>query len=95
MYTSIHLCNFKYCVLYRSCIFYIWKTGNLYFCQLVLREGDWSIGKVTVVQVFCHLQLKPFSINIEAQPLLETRHRQKEDTRFHVNRMWHIPQVRH
>lgn len=34
------------------------------------RERDHSIATVTVVQVFCHLQLKPFLTNIDAQLLL-------------------------
>lgn len=31
------------------------------------REGDRSIAKIIVVQVFCYLQLKSFLTNAEAQ----------------------------
>lgn len=43
------------------------------------REGDQSIAKITVVQVFCYLQLKSFLTNTEAQPLLQLRQWQKGD----------------
>ena len=41
------------------------------------REGGRSTAKITVVQVFCHLQPKSVLIITEAQPLIELRHWQK------------------
>ena len=75
--TSIYLCNSKYCVVYTLHIFrmdtllYILEDRkSVPMSACFEREQDWSIATVTVVQVFCHLQLKPFLTNIDAQPLL-------------------------
>ena len=74
--TSIYLCNSKYCVVYTLHVF---RMDTLLFLEdrksvpmsaCFEREQDWSIAIVTVVQVFCHLQLKPFLTNIDAQLLL-------------------------
>ena len=75
--TSIYLCNSEYCVV---CILHIFRMHSL-LCILedrksapmsacFEREQHQSIATATVVQVFCHLQLKPFLRNIDTQPLL-------------------------
>lgn len=83
-HTSTYLCNFKYWVV---CILHIFRLYDMSYIledrkpatlsACLEREGGQSIGKITVVQVFCHLQLKSVLIITEAQPLIELRHWQK------------------
>lgn len=89
--TSIYLCNSEYCAVYILRIFrkhtllYILedrKSAPMSAC--FERERDQSIAAVTVVQVLCHLQLKPFLTNTDAQLLLVS---------IHGNRIRHVPQV--